>query len=72
MLRQSRRTLDLISKSYASDADSGNVVISAAIRKGQKRLLDELAKYNGASATSTLRSIIDEWCEFKLKEGPVA
>ena len=61
---RSASALDAIRNAYEGEGDL--VLTSLQIRRGQKELLETLAKQGGESQASVLRAIIDEWCESKL------
>lgn len=58
-------TSTLLSAVLADTGEENLVYLSAMVPPVHKRLIEELARLNRAKQAAVLRTIIDEWCEYK-------
>ena len=66
-LVHSKQSLDIVKENYRQGGGN-KVLTSYFLRPDQKAIIDGLAGQIGETQADVVRSIIDEWCEFVLRD----
>jgi len=62
------RASQLIDNVLSDRSDDAKVYLSAMVPPVHKELIEELAALNRTKQAVVVRTIIDEWCEYKQRE----